>query len=323
MRVWRRFRVFRLVFFLTALPPFLLGQAREITLGLQTPFRFVAYGDTRFTNPKKKNVSDPVARRALVEAITGAYPAFISIGGDLVHKGDSAEDWKIWSEETAPWRAQHVPVFPVLGNHDLRGNRARALANYFSHFPDLQNSRYYSVRAANMLILVLDSSLEELSGTQGQWFREQFDHLPATINFVIVVLHHPPYTNSHTTITGSGHEVRTQEKQLAQWLEARQRDMRARIVVFAGHVHNYERQEHGGVAYFVTGGGGAHPYSVARPNDDPLSDQRVNYHYLLVEVEASKITITMNRLGIKDGKATWTQPDKSEIVVQGTAAKEE
>ena len=30
--------------------------------------------------------------------------------------------------------------------------------------------------------------------------------------------------------------------------------MRARIVVFSGHVHNYERHEHGGVTYFVDRG---------------------------------------------------------------------
>ena len=42
-------------------------------------------------------------------------------------------------------------------------------------------------------------------------------------------------------------------------LEERQAHARARIVVFSGHVHNYERHEHGGVTYFVSGGGGAPP----------------------------------------------------------------
>jgi hypothetical protein len=96
-----------------------------------------------------------------------------------------------------------------------------------------------------------------------------------------------------------------------------------RFVVFAGHVHNYEHYEHGGVVYFVTGGGGAHPYAVVRDAGDPLFGQKVNYHYLLVEVEASKMIVTMNRLGIKDGKATWTQPDKTEIDVSGATPKEE
>jgi len=37
-------------------------------------------------------------------------------------------------------------------------------------------------------------------------------------------------------------------------LEERQAHGRARFVVFSGHVHNYGRHEHGGAAYFVSGG---------------------------------------------------------------------
>jgi hypothetical protein len=322
MRKGWTFRVLRLILLLAALSPYLFGQAREISLPLETPFRFVVYGDIRFTNPKRTNVSNAVVRRQLVEAIADSNPAFISIGGDLVCKGDSSEDWKIWSEETAPWRERSIPVFPALGNHDVRGNQTKALASYFNHFPKLENNRYYSVRAANTLMLVLDSSLDELSGAQGQWLHDQIDHLPGTINFVAVVLHHPPFTNSHPTITGSGHAARAQETKLAQWLETRQLAMRARFVVFAAHVHNYERYEHGGVVYFVTGGGGAHPYAVARQAGDPLADDKVNYHYLLVEVEGSRMTITMKRFGMKDGRQTWTQPDQKVVEVIGTSAKE-
>jgi len=38
----------------------------------------------------------------------------------------------------------------------------------------------------------------------------------------------------------------------------RRQRLRARIVVFSGHVHDYECHEHGGVSYFVIGGGEAH-----------------------------------------------------------------
>jgi hypothetical protein len=318
----RRRRVFRLIICLLVFSPALFGEGREINLSLHAPFRFIAYGDMRFTNPKRSSVSNAAARRALAQAIADADPAFISLTGDLVAKGDSTEDWKVWDEETAAWRSRSIATFPALGNHDLRGDKTGALTNYFRHFPELENSRYYSVRAASTLILVLDSSLEELSGAQGQWLHDRLDHLPAEINFVIFVLHHPPYTLSSPTITGSGHSARAHEKNLAQWLEARQQGTRARFVVFAGHVHNYERYEHGGVVYFVTGGGGAHPYSVPRDTRDPLFGEKVNYHYLLVEDGGSKLKITMNRLSLEDGKATWTQPDKIEIEAPRAPAKE-
>jgi acid phosphatase type 7 len=313
--MWPRWRThfFRFFVSVVALSTSLLGQPPEINLKLSAPFRFVAYGDLRFTNPERHRVSNAIAGQALVQAIAEAQPAFISLGGDLVSRGDSVRDWDRWVQETAVWRERHIPVFPAIGNHDLSGDKSTALANYFAHFPELENNRYYSVRAGNTLMLVLDSSLDELSGPQGKWLRDKLEQLPRDVSFVAVVLHHPPYTTSSARIAGSGHRARSREKELAQWLEARQKLMRARLVAFAGHVHNYERHEHGGVVYFVTGGGGAPPYSVERAADDPLSDQKVNYHYLLVEVNASKMIITMNRLSMKDGKPTWTQPDKVQI----------
>ncbi len=317
MKGRRELRFVRVLFLVAALSPFLFGDARDISLDLHAPFRFVAYGDMRFTDARRSSVSNAAARRALVQAIAEASPAFVALSGDLVAKGDSTEDWKVWDDEVSTWRTRSIPTFPAPGNHDLRGNRARALANYFDRFPQLENSRYYSIRAANTLILVLDSSLDELSGAQGQWLRDKLDRLTPEIDFVIFVVHHPPYTLSSMTIMGSGHGVRGQEEGLAQWLVARQLKTRARFVVFAGHVHNYERYEHGGVVYFVSGGGGAHPYAVPRSAGGPAIDRKVNYHYLLVEVVASKMVITMNRLDIKDGKATWTQPDIVEIQVPG------
>jgi hypothetical protein len=47
-------------------------------------------------------------------------------------------------------------------------------------------------------------------------------------------------------------------------------NLRDRIIVFSGHVHNYERHEHGGVTYFVTGGAGAHAYPIEHARDDPF-----------------------------------------------------
>jgi hypothetical protein len=102
-------------------------------------------------------------------------------------------------------------------------------------------------------------------------------------------------------------------------LEARQQNQRARIVVFSGHVHNYERHEHGGVTYFVTGGAGAHPYPIERAKDDPFQGKGVNYHYLAVEVDRGSMKITMRRLDLTSGKAVWTEPDS--VVIAAPAAK--
>src|SRR5208337_2067761 len=237
----------------------------DLQIKESVPFRFVAYGDTRFHDPKDTDAANPAVRVALVQAIAELDPAFICFTGDIVYNGYDEDDWKVWDKETSVWREKKIPVYPALGNHDLHGKEEVALNNYFQRFPELKNSVYYSVRFANSLMLVLDSALDETSGPQGQWLKQKLDNLPGDVDFVFIVLHHPPYTSSsEMKMFGGGHSARSQEKELARMLEARQQNQRARIVVFSGHVHNYERHEHGGVTYFVTGGAGAHAYPIER-----------------------------------------------------------
>jgi Icc-related predicted phosphoesterase len=286
----------------------------DLQLKLSGPFRFVAYGDTRFHDPKDTEPANPAARVALVRAIAKANPAFICFTGDIVYNGNDADDWKTWDAETGIWRDKNIPVFPALGNHDLHGDPNIALGNYFQHFPDLKESRYYSVRAGNVLLLVLDSSLEEASGPQGQWLAGKLNNIFPDVDFVFIVLHHPPYTTSSDEKKyGGGHSPRSPEQALAKMLEERQAHARVRFVVLSGHVHNYERHEQNGVTYFVSGGGGAHAYPIERAASDSFQSKEINYHYLLVEVDHQQLRITMNRLELTHGVSIWTKPDHVEI----------
>jgi Icc-related predicted phosphoesterase len=293
----------------------------DLSAKVNAPFRFVAYGDTRFHDPNDTEAANPPVRVALVKAIAEVNPAFICFTGDIVYNGNDASDWKVWDSETAIWREKNIPVYPALGNHDLHGAESVALGNYFQRFPDLKTSRYYSVRAANSLILVLDSALDEVSGPQGQWLAAKLDGLPADVDFVFLMFHHPPYTSSSDAKKfGGGHSARSTEQALGKLLEARQPRTRARFIVFSGHVHNYERHEHGGVTYFVSGGGAAHAYPIERDPGDPFQSKEINYHYLLVEVDKQQLKVTMNRLELTNGKSTWTQPDSVTIKASATVS---
>ncbi len=293
----------------------------DLQIKESVPFRFVAYGDTRFHDPKDTDAANPAVRVALVQAIAEVNPAFICFTGDIVYNGYDEDDWKVWDKETSIWRDKNIPVYPALGNHDLHGSEKIALGNYFQRFPDLKNSRYYSVRAANTLILVLDSSLDEVSGPQSQWLASKLDNIPGEVDFVFLMFHHPPYTSSSDAkMFGGGHSARSTEVALAKILEERQAHARARFVVFSGHVHNYERHEHGGGTYFVSGGGAAHAYPIERAPTDPFQSKEVNYHYLLVEVDHQQLKVTMNRIDLSSGKAVWTQPDSVKITTQAAAS---
>src|SRR5580700_5685538 len=191
--------------------------AVDLKFDVTAPFRFVAYGDTRFHDPKDTDAANPQVRVALVQAIAAANPAFICFTGDIVYNGHDVNDWKVWDSETSIWREKKIPVYPALGNHDLHGDEKVALANYFGRFPDLKNSRYYSMRAANTLMLVLDSSLDETSGPQGRWLSQALDTLPGDVDFVFIVLHHPPYTSSSDAKKfGGGHAARSHEQAMAK-----------------------------------------------------------------------------------------------------------
>ena len=55
----------------------------EIKTKLRKHFRFVAYGDTRFTDPKNTKDADPAVRQQIVQGIAAARPDFITFGGDI------------------------------------------------------------------------------------------------------------------------------------------------------------------------------------------------------------------------------------------------
>jgi len=293
----------------------------QLSVPISKPkFSFVAYGDIRYTNPADTRASSPAYRRALVDGIAASNPNFVLISGDLVLAGGNREDWHVWEQGTAPFRRSGVPVFPVIGNHELYGDPEAA--NYLAQFPQLMNRRWYTLRARNVLTFMLDSSADEPGGEQWQWLEQQLDQVSADVDFLIIVLHNPPYTRSSDTMAGGGNSERPSEARLAAMLEQRQRAMRARMVVIAGHVHNYERYEHGGIMYLVSGGGGATPYTIPRQPGDFYRASGFTYHYLRFLVDGRRLKVEMHKLDLADGKPTWSIKDNFQLVApRGAAAK--
>jgi acid phosphatase type 7 len=83
--------------------------------------------------------------------------------------------------------------------------------------------------------------------------------------------------------------------QLRDVLESHLPRMRTKVVVFSGHIHNYERFEQHGVEYVVTGGGGAIPYPILfRGKHDLYRDPGFPvYHYLTLEVKDHQLKAVM------------------------------
>jgi hypothetical protein len=276
------------------------------------PFKFVAYGDMRMTDTHNHHDSDPDRRKAIIEGIAKQGAKFVLISGDLVLNGSNGSDWREYDKEIKPILDSGAVIYPALGNHELRGNPRDALGNYFQRFSELKQSRYYTVHAGNVLVITIDSEEDNPGSPQMQWMEGVLrTQVTREIEFVVFCLHHPPYTNFG--MASVGHEARHQEQHMASYLEGLQQKSHAKFLVISGHNHNYERYEHNGVMYIVSGGGGATPYMPHRNPGDFYQGTGPTYHYCLITMEPGKLNFEMYRLtqgiGLGKGKFGWEKAD--------------
>ncbi len=265
------------------------SSATALTLSdteLTEPLVFVMYGDMRFTSEQEHVASNPGARRALVARVAGEHPQALVLMGDVAWHGGDAGDYAVFRTETAPWRSQHLRVYPVLGNHEFqRCTEAQCLENWWQAFPAVRGRRWYSVALGSRVQLVaLDSDASLLPGSaQRRWLDLTLAALPAQVRFVVIAIHHPPVADESWWI------VRANESTLETLLRSTAARSAARFVVCSAHVHNYERFERDGVLYLVSGGGGAKPLSVLRSAEDRYHGGFPNYHYLRFELRGSRL----------------------------------
>jgi hypothetical protein len=283
---------------------------------LSGPLRIIIYGDTRFTDPKETSATNPKVRRWLVDKIAEENPDAVLVSGDLPWHGGSAADYDVYLAETQIWRKAHLFVYPALGNHEFYGLEGQCLENWWRVFPELHGLRWYSVQLSDSVyVLSLDSNSSFMPDSpQIDWIRSQLDHLPSSVRFVVFNLHHPPMVDVQANGDRS-HNGRPNELALAIFLAQARKKSRARFVVAAGHVHNYERFYQDGIVYLVSGGGGAKPYTVVRtPADLYQNNEFPNYHYLKFVFDGNKLTATMIRVANPEGsRPEWEEKDRFEV----------
>jgi hypothetical protein len=310
----------RVVLYLTVILGAPAGAATTFQIpdsALPIPLVVVAYGDTRFTENSETVASSPTARKALVAKIAAENPAAIFINGDLPFHGIDA-DYEEYRAETEVWRAEHLRIYPALGNHELSGCLASScLERWWNAFPELRGRRWYSVALGRKLVgIALDSDISLLPGSaQRIWLESQVSSLDPAVRVVLIVMHHPPVADVQT-VKLVDHNPRPNEQALAAYLKVAAARGAARFVVSAGHIHNYERLARDGITYLVSGGGGATPYEVDRTAEDLYHDQDFpNYHYLRCELLGKALSCEMIRLQDYAARSPshWQIKDRFEI----------
>jgi Calcineurin-like phosphoesterase len=227
--------------------------------------------------------SNPRERRAILREVAEEGPDFVAFLGDLVFCGSSEAAWEEFDRLRSPLRAGGILAYPVLGNHEYWLSRRPALANFFGRFPQLRGRHWYALSYGELGLVFLDSNLRWLAPAdwreQLAWYRRLLDQWDAdgAVRGILVLLHHPPFTNSRVTSDA----IHVQRDLVPPFAASRKT-----LAMISGHVHNYERYLREGKVYLVAGGGGG-PRAPLREGarrrhaDDLFSGGRIRaFHYL-------------------------------------------
>ncbi len=273
------------------------------------PERIVLLGDSRprrFLEFWRSGAQE--VRERIIDRIAVERPDLVLHLGDLVTDGSSAA-WARFDREMASLREAGIPFFPALGNHELFGGGGDELRNYFSRFPGIGGRRWYDLRRGPLLILVLDSNWSRMSAKEGaaqdRWYRDELraSDEDASIRCVMVLSHHPAYTNA------SNH---TPSKDVEERLVAPAKAY-GKVRLFAsGHVHSYERFERDGKVFLVSGGGGAPLAVLGRKDGSSRFPDRYDggksrpNNYLLLSLEEDRLAV--HAMMMREDR-TWHRAD--------------
>jgi|Deesub1362A_J573_1020465.scaffolds.fasta_scaffold00045_115 3',5'-cyclic AMP phosphodiesterase CpdA len=237
------------------------------------PKSVVIYGDSR---------TGHYTHQRVVSAIVQSDPDVVFHTGDLVEDGLVAEQWDTFNDIVSPL-LETAEFYPALGNHERNSHL------FFDNFVLPNNERWYSVQWDDIHFILLDSNSDISKGSeQYAWLESELKRISNTGKFIVVILHHPPFsTGPHTE---DGIKLRDSIVPLFEKYGV--------DIVFSGHDHAYERSLHNGVYYIVTGGGGAPLYSQTRTSPYSLVFVKA-HHFCRLYVADNKLTVNVLDINLK------------------------
>jgi MYXO-CTERM domain-containing protein len=290
----------------------------------EAPLRLVAMSDMQQDGRHPEKWGEVIEEGVLAwvdEELGGALHDALSmvlLAGDLVDDGTVHEEWtEQFFAPAAPLFA-HVPVYPVLGNHEANANM---YFDYF-HLPAVGNpafdEHWWSIDYSNVRVVGLDSNgvyaLPPQLGYLDSVLEESCDD--EHIDFVFVQLHHP-YLSELWTPGESGFTG-----QVVARLDAFTERCGKPSVHFFGHTHGYSRgqsRDHQHVWVNVASAGGA----LDRWGEQPQRDyeefvvSQDEYGFVVVEVSAGDDpTLSLRRISRGDPEEPLDNVVSDELVVR-------
>lgn len=216
---------------------------------------------------------------------------FALLGGDLVDKGNSSEEWQQFF--SAAWPVfKELPLMPAVGNHDDTTLFRKSFAVPLNG-PEGYERTIYSFDYGNCHITVLNSNSMGIPGTYdydkiARWLKQ--DLAASQQTWKLVVCHHPPY---QVVQNWRGEHLQT------NWVPLFEQG--GVDVVLSGHQHVYMRtkplqegkiQPDGQGIVYVMGNAGTKYYGPG-PDYDYIAEQLAWVsNYQVIEIDGDTLTIT-------------------------------
>ncbi|RKZ30001.1 hypothetical protein DRQ33_08270 [bacterium] len=233
-----------------------------------TPYRMAIWGDNR---------TDYISHEHVVDAIIEECPLVAVNVGDVVTSGTVYEQWV--NEYFWPARnlLKNTASYISIGNHEVD-------ADWFDYYVcQPNNEHWFSVRYGPAYLIFIDTNrLYFPLSTQYNWIYDELSSTEAQeAPWLFVFHHHPPYSEGWDSPGYDGEQdIRDYLVPLYEYYDV--------DICFAGHTHDYERGEKDGVAYVISGGGGA-ALDTWQQDWSYIFVYQSLYQYIILDIDTSYV----------------------------------
>lgn len=243
--------------------------------------------------------------------------AMMLIPGDLVPVGTVYSQWKNDFFDPAHPLFSYIPVYPVLGNHEVNAN------HYFNYFELPKNGtagfeeHWWFKDYSNIRIIGLNSNSPFNNQTQLDWLDSllQATCSKADIDFVFAQLHHP----HHSELWPPGELNFTGD--VIDLLETFSSNCNKPSIHFYGHTHGYSRgqsRDHSHLMVNVATGGGNIDYwgEYGQMDYEEYTKSQDEYGFVVIEASAgADPKFTLKRISRGDELLTLANALRDSITV--------
>ncbi|HEX2031052.1 MAG TPA: metallophosphoesterase [Actinomycetota bacterium] len=234
-------------------------------------FEFAVIGDFGTGEEDQRAVADALRRWAG----TRPFEALVTTGDNIYDSGHPDDFAEAWHQPYGWVDRGGIPVIASVGNHDIRTASGAPVMELFS-----MPGRWYAHRFGPVELFVLDGN-RPADLRQLTWLGDALRRSRAT--WKVAVFHHPAYSCSDH---GSTREI------LERWVPVLQAG--GVDLVLSGHDHNYQRFRAYGIAFVVSGGGGAALDAVGdcpAGTPAPLAELDERHHFLYGRATRTRLTL--------------------------------